>query len=103
MLAGRRSRDTPGPDNAPRNIGLDPRWGDNWRYIVSTAPQLREYVWDFGAEVYDMAMRTRLGHNYSRYIAGRRRKEPGTQNPFPKNPFWPGLPNDTPTDKASNA
>jgi hypothetical protein len=54
-VAGRRSRTKPGPDGAPRTDSLDPRWGEDWQYIVSLHPDLRSYLlrvvrdaWDAG-------------------------------------------------------
>lgn len=48
--------DPTGPDGAPRADGLDVRWSSDYRAIVNTRPELREYVlgvcsqsWDQGA------------------------------------------------------
>ena len=75
-LAGRRSRDRPGPDGAPRRDPLDVRWGSAYAYIVTSYPDTRPWLWDLLSEVYDQGQRGGRTH---------------------LNPFWREDPGDLPS------
>jgi hypothetical protein len=63
-VAGRRSRDSPGPDGAPRDDGLDTRWGEDYQEIVSIHPGLRPALLRVMRDVWDQGHRAQRGeHN----------------------------------------
>lgn len=72
-VAGRRSRDQAGIDNARRDEGLDVRWGDAYAAIVVPHPELKVDVWDLCSETFDMGARSKPG-------------PPGRPNPFWRDP-----------------
>lgn len=60
-VAGRRSRTAPGPDGAPRDQGLDVRWGEDYKAIVSVHPELRSYILRVARDAWDQGHRARRG------------------------------------------
>jgi hypothetical protein len=56
-VAGRRSRTRPGPDGAPRTDSLDIRWGEDWRYLVTTYPDIRSYLLRVARDAWDAGHR----------------------------------------------
>jgi hypothetical protein len=44
-------------DGAPRDDGLDVRWGSDWLYIASLYPDTEPYLWGLACALWDQGAR----------------------------------------------